>query len=181
MRFTGISPISVPETTAEQVEFVRATRIAKNWYSRSPGIGRNDQGQKSFPGKRDEDVKLSTAGGSRTCTQNATISLLPKGPFTHAIFDAISITNRALTRRNAWIGKKAIKYYLKTPFFPISANLAVFCRSVTRLKKPCGVGWGRFCTQNRSKNRMCKRDLMKPSRSHIPTKGSECGALGIPD
>ena len=44
--------------------------------------------------------------------------------------------------------KKVITYYLKTPFFPISANLAVFCRSVRRLKKPCGLGWGRFCTQN---------------------------------
>ena len=65
-----------------------------------------------------------------------------KGPFTHAIFDSISRTKRALpyparmpfSRSIAWIGKEVITYYLKTPFFPISANLAVFCRSVTRLK-----------------------------------------------
>ena len=47
----------------------------------------------------------------------------------------------------AWIGKIVITYYLKPPSFPISANLAVFCLSVTRLKT-CG---GRFCTQNRIK------------------------------
>ena len=58
--------------------------------------------------------------------------------------------------------KKVITYFLKTPFFPISANLAVFCRSVTRLQSLCGVGCGRFCTQNR----MCKRAL----RAHILAK-----------
>ena len=74
----------------------------------------------------------------------------PKGPFTHAIFeaisDAISHTKRALpyparmpfSRSIAWIGKKVITYYLKTPFFPIPANLTVFRRSVTRLKTPAG-------------------------------------------
>ena len=62
--------------------------------------------------------------------------------FTHAIFgaisDAISRTKRALpcpvrmifSLIIVWIGNKFITYYLKTPFFPISANLAVFCRSV---------------------------------------------------
>ena len=65
-----------------------------------------------------------------------------QGPFTHAIFDAISRTKRALpyparmlfSRSIAWIGKKVITYYLKTPFFPISASMAVFCRSVARPK-----------------------------------------------
>ena len=50
--------------------------------------------------------------------------------FTHAIFDAISRTKCALpyptrmlfSRSIACIGKKVITYYLKTPFFPISAN-----------------------------------------------------------
>ena len=32
----------------------------------------------------------------------------------------------------------SITYYLKTPLFPISANLVVFCRSVTRLKTHAG-------------------------------------------
>ena len=51
----------------------------------------------------------------------------------------------------AWIRNEVITYYLKTPIFPISANLAAFCRSVTRLKTCLGyirLG-GRFCTQNR--------------------------------
>ena len=69
-----------------------------------------------------------------------------KGPFTHAIFDGISRTTRALpypariffSWSFAWIGKKVITYYFKTPFFPISANLAVFCRRVTRLKTRAG-------------------------------------------
>ena len=60
-----------------------------------------------------------------------------------------------LSRSIAWIGKKVITCYSKTPSFP--ANLAVFCRSVT----PCGVGGDMFCAQNRIKitvkNRMCKR------------------------
>ena len=73
-----------------------------------------------------------------------------KGPFTHAFFnaisDTISRTKRALpyparmlfSRSIAWIGKKVITYYLKTLFFPISANLTVFSRSVTRLKTRVG-------------------------------------------
>ena len=73
-----------------------------------------------------------------------------KGPFTHAIFDAISDaisrTKRArpyparmfISRSILWIGKKGITYYLKTPFFRISANLAVFCCSITRLQTRAG-------------------------------------------
>ena len=76
--------------------------------------------------------------------------MLRKGPFTHAIFDAIS---GAISRTKcalpyparmffscsiAWIGKKVITYYFKTPFFPMSANLAVFCRRVTRLQTRAG-------------------------------------------
>ena len=54
------------------------------------------------------------------------------------------------SRSIAWIGQKLIiTYYLKTPFFPISANLVVFCLSVTLLNQ-YGVGWGKFCTQNRT-------------------------------
>ena len=34
--------------------------------------------------------------------------------------------------------RKSITYYLKTPLFPVSANLVVFCRSVTRLKTHAG-------------------------------------------
>ena len=42
------------------------------------------------------------------------------------------------SRSIAWTGKKVITYYLKR-IFPISANLAVFCRSVYATKNPCGV------------------------------------------
>ena len=57
-----------------------------------------------------------------------------------AISDAISRAKRALpyparmffSRSIVWIGKKIITYCLETPFIPISANLVVFCRSVTR-------------------------------------------------
>ena len=73
-----------------------------------------------------------------------------KARLTHANFDAISgeisRTKRALpyparmlfSRSIARMGKKVITYYLNTPFFAISANLAVFCRSVTRLKIRAG-------------------------------------------
>ena len=69
-----------------------------------------------------------------------------KDPCAHAISDAISRTKRVLpyparlffSRSIVWVGKKVITYYLKTPFFPISPNLAVFCRSVTRLKTRAG-------------------------------------------
>ena len=73
-----------------------------------------------------------------------------KGPFTHAIFDAISDaisrTKSALpyparmpfSRSIAWIGKKVMTYYLKVSFFPIPANLAVLRRSDTRLKTRAG-------------------------------------------
>ena len=75
---------------------------------------------------------------------------LHKGPFTHATFDAISDaisrTKRAwpyparifFSWSIAWIGKKVITYYFKKPFFPISANLVVFCRRVTRLQTRAG-------------------------------------------
>ena len=67
------------------------------------------------------------------------------------ISDAISSTKRAapyparmlFSRSIAWIGKKVITYYLKTPLFPISADLAVFRRSVTRLKTRAGAGFVR--------------------------------------
>ena len=80
-----------------------------------------------------------------------------------AIFDAIpapiSRTKRALSyparmllsRSIAWTGNKVITCYLKTPLFPISANLAVFFSQRYATKNACGVGWGRFCTQNRIK------------------------------
>ena len=98
-----------------------------------------------------------------------------KGPFTHAIFDAISDAisraKRALpyparmlfSRSIVWIGKKVITYCFKTPFIPISANLVVFCRSVTRLKTRAGLAGAGFVRKiaskshrNRMKNRMCK-------------------------
>ena len=68
----------------------------------------------------------------------------PVKAFTHAIFeaisDAISRTKRALpypgrmifSRSIAWIGKKIITHYLKTPLFPISANLTVFFYAALR-------------------------------------------------
>ena len=48
--------------------------------------------------------------------------------------------------------------YLKTPFFPISANLEVFCRSVTRQKPVLGrLGQVLYAKshRNRMKSRMC--------------------------
>ena len=48
------------------------------------------------------------------------------------------------SRSIAWIGNKVITYYLKTPLFPISANLAVFCRSVARLKTRAGQAGAGF-------------------------------------
>ena len=87
-----------------------------------------------------------------------------KGPFTHAISDAISRTKRSLpyparmlfSRSIAWIGKKVVTYYLKTPFFHISASLAVFCRSVTRLN-PVRGRLGQILCAKSHQNRMCKR------------------------
>ena len=118
---------------------------------------------------------------STTCLLHCTTShftTLHKGPFTHAIFDAISDAisraKRALpyparmlfSRSIVWIGKKVITYCLKTPFIPISANLVVFCRSVTRLKTRAGLAGAGFVRKiaskshrNRIKNRMCKRAL----------------------
>ena len=68
------------------------------------------------------------------------------------------------SRSIVWIGKKVITYCLKTPFIPISANLVVFCRSVTRLKTRAGLAGAGFVRKiaskshrNRIKNRMCKR------------------------
>ena len=42
-------------------------------------------------------------------------------------------------RSIAWIAKKVTTYHLKTPFISISANLAVFCHCVTRLKTRAGL------------------------------------------
>ena len=89
-------------------------------------------------------------------------------------FDAISRTKRALpyparmsfSRSIAWIGKKVITYYLKTPFFPIPAILAVLRRSDTRLKTRAGLAGAGFVSKiapkshrNRMKHPMCKRAL----------------------
>ena len=38
-------------------------------------------------------------------------------------------------------------------------------------KNEVGVGWGRFCTQNRIKNRMCKRALGPEARYFTHTSG----------
>ena len=93
-----------------------------------------------------------------------------QGSFTHAIFDAvsdaISRTKHALpypTRMLfsliiAWIGIKGITYYLKAPFFPISANLAVFCRIVKRLKTRGGWAGAGF---------VCKIASKSHERSHV--------------
>ena len=115
---------------------------------------------------------------STTFSKSFVIVSLPTGPFTHAIFDAISDAisraKRALpypapmlfSRSIVWIGKKGITYCFKTPFIPISANLVVFCRSVTRLKTRAGLAGAGFVRKiaskshrNRMKNRMCKRAL----------------------
>ena len=103
----------------------------------------------------------------------------PHGILVALIFDAISRAKRALpyparmlfSRSIVWIGKKVITYCLKTPFIPISANLVVFCRSVTRLKTRAGLAGAGFVRKiaskshrNRMKNRMCKRcDKIPPS------------------
>ena len=81
----------------------------------------------------------------------STLTLIPfKGLFTHAIFDvisgAISRTKRAFNPtlheyffHEASRGlERKFTYYFKTPFFPISANLVVFCRRVTRLQTRAG-------------------------------------------
>ena len=73
------------------------------------------------------------------------------------------------SRSIVWIGKKVITYCSKTPFIPISANLVVFCRSVTRLKTRAGLAGAGFVRKiaskshrNRMKNRMCKRAFRNP-------------------
>ena len=98
-------------------------------------------------------------------TQSSELRFLPcKGPFTHAIFnaifDAISRTKRALpypaqklfSGRIAWNGKKVITYYLKTPFFAISANFAVFFRSVRRLNTRAGQAGAGFVRKSAPKS-----------------------------
>ena len=57
-----------------------------------------------------------------------------------------------LPQSMAWIGKKIITSCLKTPFTPISANLAVFCRSVTWLKTRAGWAGARFVRKIASKS-----------------------------
>ena len=89
-------------------------------------------------------------GAQKNSDSDVSDTQSPNGPFTHSTFnaisDAISRRKRRLTppctkaffakHRVDW--KDFITYYLKTPFFPISANLAVFCSSVTRLKTRAG-------------------------------------------
>ena len=81
-----------------------------------------------------------------------------EGAFTHADFDAISDaisrTKRALpyparmhfTRSIARIEKKVITLFEDT-LFPISAILVVSLSQRYATNNPCGVGWGKFCTQ----------------------------------
>ena len=76
------------------------------------------------------------------------------------------------SRSIVWIGKKVITYCLKTLFISISANLVVFCRSVTRLKARAGLAGAGFVRKiaskshrNRMKNRMCKRAFKNAPRS----------------
>ena len=78
------------------------------------------------------------------------------------------------SRSIVWIGKKVITYCLKTPFIPISANLVVFCRSVTRIKTRAGLAGAGFVRKiaskshrNRMKNRMCKRAFRQGSKIYI--------------
>ena len=89
-------------------------------------------------------------------------TFLHKGPFTHAIFDAISDailhTKRALpyparmsfSRSIAWIGKKVITLF-KATLLSNSCSLDGISLQRYATKSPCGVGWGRFCTQNCTK------------------------------
>ena len=74
------------------------------------------------------------------------------------------------SRSVAWIGKKVMTYYLKTPFFPIPGNLTVFRRSVTRLKPVRGrLGQVLYAKshRNRMKNRMCKRAFTEVGRKEL--------------
>ena len=64
------------------------------------------------------------------------------------------------SRSIAWIVKKVITYYLQTPLFPISANLAVFCRSVTRLKIRAGY-LGQVLYAKLHQNRIVKNGRIK--------------------
>ena len=80
------------------------------------------------------------------------------GPFARAISYSISCTNAPYPRRSlfsrsiALIEKKVITYYLKTTFFPISANLAVFCLSVARLQTRAGKAGAGFVRKIASKS-----------------------------
>ena len=64
------------------------------------------------------------------CTQGETLSRLSLslGPFTHAIFDAIREQNAPYpTLHKCFFAKHRVdrnspRYYLKRPFFPVSAN-----------------------------------------------------------
>ena len=81
--------------------------------------------------------------------------LSPKSPFTHAIFhadfwcDFEYKTRRTLPCTNAFFAKHRVdwkeSYHIlfEDTLFPISANLAVFRRSVTRLKTRAGAGFVR--------------------------------------
>ena len=112
--------------------------------------------------KRETALAVHLSGNGWSDFSNRRISNT-KGPFTHAIFDAISgaisRTKRALpylarifvSWSIAWIGKKVITYDFKAPFFPISANLAVFLSQSYATTNSCGVGCGSFCSQNRIK------------------------------
>ena len=66
--------------------------------------------------------------------------------------DFVYKTRLTLPCTNAFFPKdrvngKVTTYYLKIPFIPISAILSQRYET----KNLCGVGWGRFCTQNRIK------------------------------
>ena len=82
------------------------------------------------------------------------------GPFTHAIFDAISDailrTKRALPTlhdccfREASRGlERKLSNIWRRPFFEFLLTWRCILSQRYATKNPCGVGWGSFCMQNR--------------------------------
>ena len=133
---TKSSKVGNKRRKAAELENKRQFRFTRN-------KARLETNRRQMLGKKGAEIETSKIESSKGCKQEL---MSEHDQFTHAIFDAISRTKRALpyparmscSRSIAWIGKKVMTYHLKTPFFPIPANLTVLRRSVTRLKTRAG-------------------------------------------
>ena len=101
-----------------------------------------------------DDFLLQCCGLFKNVPDNGQVSIKArsvykwrsKAPFTHAIFDAISRTKRnspyhariLFREASGGLERKLFTYYLKTPLFPLAANLALFCRNVAWVKTCAG-------------------------------------------